>query len=100
MNCWAMSGGAQNRTADRAPPMSAYWSGVKQTSARRAPESDSVKGYGCRPSVRGGVRWGRRPEASRARIRGVEIAVLSLWGFDGPGWIALVAPMRLADRKA
>jgi hypothetical protein len=53
------------------------------------------KGYGCRPFC---ARWralGRRPEASRERTRGVEIAAASLWGFDGSAWSYVAAAMRL-----
>jgi hypothetical protein len=66
---------------------------------RPAQMSQNVKGYGCRPST--AMTWlrGRRPEASREGTRGMEIAALGLWGFDGSAWLAVAAPMRLADEK-
>jgi hypothetical protein len=43
---------------------------------------------------------GRRPEASREGTRGVEITVLSLWGFDGSAWSVVTAQLGLVGGQA
>ena len=42
----------------------------KQTSKRPRLETVFVKGFGCRPTRRREMHWGRRPEASREGTRG------------------------------